>query len=84
VPVAQLKYEPEPQATHHGPHFTRQSGTGPSPALVLQRELEQHHQIAGDLDKWSPRQAMAFIVGASAAMWMAILAASAEAMKALA
>lgn len=86
MPVAQRRHEHDPQVSSSEIQVTRtqQISSGPSPALTLQRQLEHHHQIAGELQKWSPRRAMAFIVTASAALWMAILVASAEVVKAVA
>jgi hypothetical protein len=52
----------------------------PSPARSLQQQLEMHaaSQILPDVEKWSPRSALAFIVAASAALWMALIVAGAE------
>ena len=57
-----------------------------SPALVLQQQLAQRTVTlaAPDTDKWSPRRSLALIVSASAALWMAILLAGAEATKLIA
>jgi hypothetical protein len=51
----------------------------PSPARSLQQQLEMHaasQVLQGE--KWSPRRALAFIVAASAALWMALIVAGAE------
>ncbi len=55
----------------------------PSPALALQQHLAQRTvgATATDVAKWSPRSSLALIVSASAALWMAILMAGAEATK---
>ncbi len=58
----------------------------PSPALALQQHLAQRAVIApaADIEKWSPRSSLALIVSASAALWLAILMAGAEATKLIA
>ena len=52
----------------------------PSPARALQHKLELHtaEQALGNIEKWSPRRALAFIIAASAALWMALILAGAE------
>ena len=57
-----------------------------SPARLLQERLERHaaQSPTPDIRKWSQRRAPTFIVTSSAALWMAILVASAEAVKAIA
>lgn len=58
----------------------------PSPALALQQHLAQRAAaaVAPDIEKWSPRRSLALIVSASAALWLAILMAGAEATKLIA
>lgn len=58
----------------------------PSPARALQQQLEMHAsdrpQVGGA--KWSPRRSLAFIVAASAALWMALILAGAQLVHAIA
>jgi len=58
----------------------------PSPALALQQQLAQRAIVAPapEIEKWSPRRSLALIVSASAALWLAILMAGAEATKLIA
>lgn len=58
----------------------------PSPARALQEQLERHAREAAhpDLQKWSPRRSLAFIVASSMALWLAILVAGAEVIRLIA
>jgi hypothetical protein len=58
----------------------------PSPARSLQQQLEMHaaNQILPHVEKWSPRRALAFIVAASAALWLALIVAGAEVVRIIA
>ncbi len=58
----------------------------PSPARSLQQQLEMHaaNQILPHVEKWSPRRALAFIVAASAALWMALIVAGAQVVRLIA
>lgn len=71
--------QPKPQLT------TELDGIAPalSPVLALQRQLAQRAMAANgpEVAKWSTRRSVALIVSASAALWMAILMAGAEATK---
>jgi hypothetical protein len=57
-----------------------------SPARALQQQLAQSAMVASaaDADKWSPRRSLALIVTSSAALWLAILMAGAEASRMIA
>jgi hypothetical protein len=52
-----------------------------SPALTLQEELARRAVLAStpEIEKWSPRNALVLIVTVSAALWMALAIAAAEA-----
>jgi len=54
----------------------------PSPARMLQQLLEE--RSLEQVEKWSQRRALAFIVTSAATLWMALLVAGAEAVKAFA
>jgi len=58
----------------------------PSPARALQFQLERHaaEQPLPDVQKWSSRRSLAFIVTASAALWMALILAGAQIVHAIA
>ena len=53
----------------------------PSPAQALQLQLMRRGATTTlpAADKWSPRRSLALIIAASAALWMALLMAGAEA-----
>ena len=57
-----------------------------SPARLLQERLERHAALSPTpgIQKWSQRRALTFIVTSSAALWMAILVAGAQAVKVIA
>jgi len=87
MPLAKLRqdYTPTPSAAP-APQLSSELENfqaAPSPALALQQQLAQRAIAApaADADKWSPRRSLALIVSVSAAMWMAILMAGAEATK---
>ncbi len=90
MPLAKLRqdYTPLPAAQPAPQLTTELESASPaySPALALQERLA-HHAAAGSsvgIDKWSPRRSLALIVSASAAFWLAILMAGAEAGKMIA
>jgi len=58
----------------------------PSPARALQQQLEMHtaEQALPDIQKWSKRRSLAFIVTSAAALWMALLIAGAQLARAIA
>lgn len=58
----------------------------PSPARSLQQQLEIHaaSRMVPHVEKWSPRRALAFIVAASAALWLALIIAGAEVIRLIA
>jgi hypothetical protein len=74
-----------PSAAPASPLSTDLEGFAPtvSPALALQQQLAQRAVNASSpaIEKWSARKSLALIVSASAALWMAILMAGAEATK---
>ena len=57
-----------------------------SPARRLQEQLERHavEQGTSKIEKWSQRRAVAFMIGASAALWMALIVAGAQVAHAIA
>lgn len=81
-------YTPAPSATPAVQLSTELEGFAatPSPALALQQQLAQRAIMAPSVgtEKWPPRRSLALIVSASAALWMAILMAGAEATKVVA
>ena len=90
MPLAKLRQDhaptpaaaPAPQLSTELENFQ----AAPSPALALQQQLAQRAIAvpAADVEKWSPRASMALIVSASAALWLAILMAGAEASRLIA
>ena len=88
--VAKLRqdYMPTPSAAPAPQLSTELEGLAgaPSPALALQQQLAQRAVMApaANVQKWSPRSSLALIVSASAALWLAILMAGAEAAKLIA
>jgi hypothetical protein len=90
MPLAKLHHDPVPvPSAKAGPPLTSAlDDMAPvhSPALALQHHLAQRAITAAqtDVEKWSPRRSLALIVAASAALWMAILMAGAEASKMIA
>lgn len=90
MPLAKLRQDYTPlQPATQAAQRTAEIGDivpAPSPALALQRRLAQHAAAAQatDIEKWSPRRSLALIVSVSAALWLAILMAAAEAIKAVA
>ena len=90
MPVGKLRqdYVPLPAARPQ-PQLTvnfEGMASAPSPARALQEQLERSHSAATahDLEKWSPRKTLAFIVASSMALWMAVLVAGASVSHALA
>jgi len=87
MPLAKLRqdYVPTPSAAPAPQLSAELEGLAatPSPALALQQHLAQRAIVApaADVAKWSPRRSLALIVSASAALWLAILMAGAEAAK---
>jgi hypothetical protein len=57
-----------------------------SPARALQQQLEMHTAVQqqSDVQKWSPRSSFFLIVAASAALWIALIAAAAQLVRAIA
>lgn len=53
----------------------------PSPARALQQLLDERTSAAADVQRWSRRRQLAFIVVSSCALWFAIIAAFTEAVK---
>jgi hypothetical protein len=80
VPLPAAK--PMPPLTGNIDSFT----ASPSPARALQQQLEMHasEQHLPDIQKWSPRRALAFIVMSAAALWMALIVAGAQVVRAIA
>lgn len=87
MPFAKLRqdYTPLPVAPPAPQLTTELSGVAPthSPARALQQQLAQRAVAVNGtaIEKWSPRRSVALVVSASAALWMAILMAGAEASK---
>lgn len=86
--LAKLRQDYSPPAAP-APQLSTELGDfapAPSPALALQKQLAQRAVIATstDVEKWSPRRSLALIVTASAALWLALLMAGAEATKLIA
>jgi|AraplaCL_Cvi_mMS_1032058.scaffolds.fasta_scaffold11880_1 hypothetical protein len=87
MPIAKVRqeYAPTPDAAP-APQLSTELDNfqaTPSPALALQQHLAQRAITAPapNFEKWSARRSLALIVSASAALWMAILMAGAEATK---
>lgn len=79
MPLAKLKPSfPDIDAAPRAPLTTDLElvAAAPSPARVLQQRLERqtHVAVAASPDKWPLRQSAALIIGASLALWAAILA----------
>ena len=90
MPLAKIRedYTPLPSTPPAPPVTTELEGFAPvhSPARALQQQLVQRATTVNtvNVQKWSPRRSLALIVSVSAALWMAILMAGAEASKLIA
>lgn len=81
MPLAKLREDYAPLPSVQPTANLDGAAAAPSPARLLQQQLELRalESSGQDLQKWSARKSLAFIVTASAALWMAIIVASAEA-----
>ncbi|WP_404712676.1 hypothetical protein [Sphingomonas sp. MMS24-J13] len=89
MPVRKLREDHAPRTAQPATRLTGNiDGVAamPSPARSLQQQLEMHagSQMLPHGEKWSPRRALAFIVAASAALWMALIVAGAEVIRLIA
>lgn len=79
-------YTPLPQAEPRGRLSTDLHGAfaAPSPARALQQQLEMRTAALPDVEKWSARSRLAFILASASGLWLAVIGAGAGVMHAVA
>ncbi|UAK22978.1 hypothetical protein [Sphingomonas nostoxanthinifaciens] len=86
MPLAKLRPDYETSNARPAPRSADGATAIASPARILQDRIERHAQLGAmqDIEKWSPRRTLAFIVVTTAALWAAIIAGAAQAIHAIA